>query len=53
MIEARHFINGQYVASASGATFDLMNPATEELVVKVPSAGQAEASEVLSLVVTR
>ncbi|KAL8290152.1 hypothetical protein RQP46_003091 [Phenoliferia psychrophenolica] len=40
-IEARHFINGEFVASASGQTFDLFNPATEELLAKV-SNGDAK-----------
>jgi hypothetical protein len=39
--ETRHFINGEFVESKSGKTFDVMNPHTEKLTAKV-SEGQAE-----------
>lgn len=32
------FINGEFTASASGKTFDVMNPATDEVLAKVPDA---------------
>lgn len=42
MREIRHFINGEYVASHSGRTFDDFNPANGELVATVCEAGQFE-----------
>ncbi|HET7291117.1 MAG TPA: aldehyde dehydrogenase family protein [Vicinamibacteria bacterium] len=32
-------IDGAFVAAASGKTFDVMNPATDEVIAKVPDAG--------------
>lgn len=40
-IEARHYINGAYTAG-SGATFDLFNPTTEQLVAKVSNASEED-----------
>lgn len=37
-----HFINGQFVASVSGETFDDINPATGEVITKVASGGAAD-----------
>ncbi len=42
MREIRHFIDGAYVASQSGRTFDDINPANGELIAKVHEAGQIE-----------
>ncbi|HCL11869.1 MAG TPA: 2-hydroxymuconic semialdehyde dehydrogenase [Alteromonas sp.] len=42
MKEIKHFINGQYVGSASGKMFDNINPANGELIGKVHEAGEAE-----------
>lgn len=33
------FINGQWQDAKSGQTFDVINPATEELITKVASGG--------------
>ncbi|KZO91432.1 aldehyde dehydrogenase [Calocera viscosa TUFC12733] len=41
-IESRLFINGEFRASASGKTFDIFNPATEELVTKVAYADPSD-----------
>jgi betaine-aldehyde dehydrogenase len=35
-------IDGEFVAAASGKTFDVMNPATGEVMAKVPEAGSAD-----------
>ena len=35
-------IDGEWVGAASGKTFDVMNPATDEVLAKVPEAGAAE-----------
>lgn len=42
MREIKHFIEGEYVASQSGRTFDDINPANGELIARVHEAGQAE-----------
>lgn len=40
--EGRHFIDGVFVDSADGATFDDVNPATGALVARVARGGQAD-----------
>ena len=35
-------IDGEWVAGKSGKTFDVMNPATDEVLAKVPDAGPAD-----------
>ena len=42
MKEVKHYINGQYVGSASGSMFDNINPATGEVISQVHEAGEAE-----------
>lgn len=42
MREVRHFINGEYVTSGSGRTYDDVNPATGNLIAKVHEGRQAE-----------
>jgi aminomuconate-semialdehyde/2-hydroxymuconate-6-semialdehyde dehydrogenase len=42
MKEIKHFINGEFVASASGRTFDDINPATGQVIAKVHEGGKAE-----------
>ncbi|MCU1730084.1 MULTISPECIES: 2-hydroxymuconic semialdehyde dehydrogenase [unclassified Pseudomonas] len=42
MQEIKHFIDGAYVASASGRTFDKLDPSTGEVFAKVHEAGEAE-----------
>lgn len=37
------YIDGQWVGADSGATFDVTNPATGELIARVPQMGEAEA----------
>lgn len=40
--DCRHFINGQYVSSKSGKTFENINPATQEVLGKVCEGGKGE-----------
>ena len=42
MNDVKHFINGQYVGSASGQLFDNVNPANGELISRVHEAGREE-----------
>ena len=42
MKEVKHYINGQYVGSASGKRFDNINPATGKVISQVHEAGEAE-----------
>jgi aldehyde dehydrogenase (NAD+) len=41
-IETRLFINGEFVASKAGKTFDVINPATEQVTASVYEAGAAD-----------
>lgn len=40
--KVQHFINGQFIASVNGETFDDINPATGAVIAKVASGGAAE-----------
>lgn len=40
--DKRLYINGSYVPASSGKTFDVFNPATEELIAKVSEADQTD-----------
>src|SRR6478672_9207171 len=42
------WINGQFVAAASGRTFDVLDPATEEVVERVPAGGSADVDAAVS-----
>jgi len=39
------FINNEWVDSADGKTFDVINPTTEELICKVSRAGDIDAEK--------
>lgn len=41
-MDCKHFINGQYISSFNGRTFDNINPATEEVLGKVSEGGKEE-----------
>ncbi|MBP1156907.1 MULTISPECIES: aldehyde dehydrogenase [unclassified Paenibacillus] len=41
-IDCMHFIDGKYVPSLNGKTFDNINPATEEVIGKVAEGGKEE-----------
>ena len=42
-MQSELFIDGSWVAPASGKTFPVVNPATEEVIHRIPAAGAAEA----------
>lgn len=42
MQEIKHFIDGEYVASASGRTFDKLDPSNGQVFARVFEAGEAE-----------
>ena len=44
MLEIKHFINGEFVGSASGKTFANINPATNQQIGFVHEAGKEEVS---------
>lgn len=48
MKEIKHFINGEFVASASGRTFDDINPATGQVVAWVHEGGKAEIDQAVA-----
>ena len=48
MKEPRMWINGEWVAAASGATFPTFNPTTGEEIAQVPLAGQAEVDRAVA-----
>jgi phenylacetaldehyde dehydrogenase len=41
-IRDRMLIGGEWTAAGDGATFDVFNPATGEVIARVPQAGEAE-----------
>lgn len=41
------FIGGEWTEAASGATDDVLNPATEEVVGSVPRGGAADGKSVV------
>jgi 1-pyrroline dehydrogenase len=42
VIEYKQFIGGEFVASASGETFDVVNPAQDEVIARVPKSGSED-----------
>ncbi|MEX1057031.1 MAG: 2-hydroxymuconic semialdehyde dehydrogenase [Natronospirillum sp.] len=44
----KHFINGEYTASASDQWFDDINPANGEIIARVPEGGAAEIDAAVS-----
>jgi aminomuconate-semialdehyde/2-hydroxymuconate-6-semialdehyde dehydrogenase len=48
MQEIRHFINGEFVASASGNTFEDVNPATGQVIAAVHEGGKAEIDQAVA-----
>ena len=42
------WINGQFTAAASGRTFDVLDPATEEVIERVPAGGAADVDAAVS-----
>ena len=44
---SRMYINGQWIEAEDGATFDVVNPATREVVARVANGGIAETRRAL------
>ncbi|PRQ02693.1 Succinate-semialdehyde dehydrogenase [NADP(+)] GabD [Enhygromyxa salina] len=42
-MQTRNLINGEWRDAPSGATFDVTNPATDEVIAKVPDGGAGQA----------
>jgi len=42
------FINGKWKSSASGKTFDLVNPADESIITKIAECDPADVHEAVS-----
>jgi acyl-CoA reductase-like NAD-dependent aldehyde dehydrogenase len=45
IMEYKMFIDGQWVDSESGETMDVINPANQEIVARVPLAGSADVEK--------
>ncbi|MAL78123.1 MAG: succinate-semialdehyde dehydrogenase (NADP(+)) [Sneathiella sp.] len=41
------FINGKWIAASSGGSFDVLNPATGDVIRQVPDGGAAEATQAI------
>src|SRR6266852_2165685 len=41
----RNYVNGQWVASASGETFPVYDPSTEEVIARVAAANSADVDD--------
>jgi acyl-CoA reductase-like NAD-dependent aldehyde dehydrogenase len=49
-IETRLFINNEFVNSSSGKTFDVVNPATEEVLCAVQEASEDDVEKAVRLI---
>lgn len=47
-LETRLFINGEFVNSESGKTFEVINPATEEVITSVQEADAADVNKAVA-----
>ena len=47
LIKTQAYVNGQWVNSDSGKTFDVINPATGELIAKVPDMNRADVRKAI------
>jgi acyl-CoA reductase-like NAD-dependent aldehyde dehydrogenase len=47
-METRLFINGEFVNSASGKTFPVVNPTTEEVICQVQEAGEEDVNRAVA-----
>ena len=47
LIKTQAYVNGQWVNSDSGKTFDVVNPATGELIAKVPDMNRADVRKAI------
>jgi succinate-semialdehyde dehydrogenase / glutarate-semialdehyde dehydrogenase len=46
-VQNRNLIGGEWVRADSGAEFDVLDPATDEVIVRVPKCGRAEAKQAI------
>jgi acyl-CoA reductase-like NAD-dependent aldehyde dehydrogenase len=44
----KNYIGGEWVDATSGETFDVINPATEEVVATVPKGGREDAHKAIA-----
>jgi acyl-CoA reductase-like NAD-dependent aldehyde dehydrogenase len=44
----RNYIGGQWLDAASGETFEVINPATEEVIATVPNGGREDAQRAIA-----
>ena len=44
----KNYIGGEWTDAASGETFEIVNPATEEVVATVPRAGREDAQRAIA-----
>ena len=47
--ETKSFVNGAFVDSVSGSTFDVINPATEELLASVSECGKEDVDRAVKI----
>jgi succinate-semialdehyde dehydrogenase / glutarate-semialdehyde dehydrogenase len=47
LLNQKMYIDGKWVAADSGKTFDLINPATQELIATIADGGEAETKRAL------
>ena len=44
----QQYIDGAWVGAASGDTYEVINPSTEEIIARVPSGGRADAARAVA-----
>ncbi|MFJ5758945.1 aldehyde dehydrogenase family protein [Neobacillus sp. NPDC093182] len=47
--ELKHYINGQWVESSNPTKLDIINPATQEVIARAPSATKEETEEAIKI----
>ena len=45
----KNYIGGEWVEAASGETFDVVNPTTEEVFATVPKGGREDAQRAIAV----
>jgi betaine-aldehyde dehydrogenase len=48
-IELKHYINGQWVESSNPSKLDIINPATQKVIARAPSATKEETEEAIKI----
>ena len=44
----RQYLDGRFVEAASGATFPVLDPSTEEVIARVPDSGEADVERAVA-----